>query len=166
VLEARRNQRTVDFVDREVSLRANGRYLDALAAVDNPTEAKRALQRVTTPKQDAAGRRCAGFNPLARGDVALFQSVIDGEHCLKGFTNRDIRAQLQTAPHLRACGRDHRKQSATVSRIFRRCHPRGVIAKIPHTRRRRVIGYGRQVMGASLYLHEHYFPNVYATIAA
>ena len=45
------------FRYREVSLQANGRYLDALAGVDNPTEAKRALERVTTSKQDAAGRR-------------------------------------------------------------------------------------------------------------
>lgn len=154
------------FRYREVSLQANARYLDALAGVDNPTEAKRALERVTTPQHDTAGRRCAGFNPLARADVVLFQSVMDGEHCLKGFTNHDIRVQLQTTPHLRACGHDHRKQSAKVSRIFRRCHAHGLIAKIPHTRRWRVTGYGRQVMGTSLYLHEHHFPNVYATIAA
>jgi len=53
------------FRYREVSLQSNARYLDALAAVEDPTNAKRALQRVTTPKKDAAGRRCAGFNPLA-----------------------------------------------------------------------------------------------------
>ena len=58
---------------REVSLQANARYLDALAAVEDPTNAKRALERVTTPKKDAAGRRCAGFNPLARHDAELFQ---------------------------------------------------------------------------------------------
>jgi hypothetical protein len=47
------------FRYREVSLQANGRYLDALAAVDDPTNAKRDLDRVTTPKKDAAGRRLA-----------------------------------------------------------------------------------------------------------
>jgi len=154
------------FRYREVSLQANARDLDALAGVDNPTEVKCALKRVTTPKQDAAGRRCTAFNPLAHQDVQLFQSVMDGEHCLKGFTNRDIRARLQITPHLRACGRDLRKQSAKVSRVFRRCHAHGLIAKIPHTRRWRVTSYGRQVMGTSRYLHEHHFPNVYAKIAA
>ena len=54
------------FRYREVSLQANGRYLDALAVVDDPTQAKRDLDRVTTPKKDAAGRGCSGFNPLAR----------------------------------------------------------------------------------------------------
>jgi hypothetical protein len=121
---------------------------------------------VTTPQKDATGRRCSSFSSLACPDAQLFQSLIAWEHGLCGFTNRDIRAQLQTTPHLRACGHDHRKQSAKISRIFRRCHAHGLIAKIPHTRRWRVTGYGRQVMGTSLYLHEHHFPNVYATIAA
>jgi hypothetical protein len=154
------------FRYREVSLQANGRYLDALAGVDNPTDAKRALERVTTPKQDAAGRRCAGFNPMASQDAELFESVMDGEHCLKGFNNRDIRAQLQSKHHLRTCGQDARKQSAKISRTFRRFHAHGLIAKIPHTRRWRVTGYGRQVMGASLYMREHHFPNAYAKVAA
>ena len=57
------------FRYREVSLQANGRYLDALAVVDDPTNAKRDLDRVTTPKKDAAGRGCSGFNPLARHDT-------------------------------------------------------------------------------------------------
>src|SRR3982751_3328965 len=47
------------FRYREVSLQANSRYLDALATVDDPTHAKRALNRLTTPKSDAAGRRCS-----------------------------------------------------------------------------------------------------------
>jgi hypothetical protein len=63
------------FRYREVSLQANSRYLDALALVDDPTQAKRNLDRVTTPKKDAAGRGCAGFNPLARRDAELFQSL-------------------------------------------------------------------------------------------
>lgn len=46
------------FRYREVSLQANARYLEALAAVDDPTNAKRDLDRLTIPKKDAAGRRC------------------------------------------------------------------------------------------------------------
>jgi hypothetical protein len=79
------------FRYREVSLMANSRYLDALAMVDDPTNAKRDLDRVTTRKKDAAGRGCSGFNPVARHDAELFQAVMDADHCLRGFTNRDIR---------------------------------------------------------------------------
>jgi len=50
------------FRYREVSLQANARYLDALAAVDDPTPGKQALQRLTSTKKDAAGRSCPGNN--------------------------------------------------------------------------------------------------------
>ena len=154
------------FRYREVSLQANSRYLNALAAVDNPTHAKRDLDRVSSPKTDAAGRRCAGFNPLARHDAELFHAFMDGEHCLRGFTHRDIRAQLASSIHLRACDHDPKKQSAKLSRTFRRFHAHGLIAKIPRTRRWRVTRYGHQVMATSLYLRDHHFPNAYARSAA
>ena len=151
---------------REVSLHANSRYLDALALVDDPTQAKRNLDRVTTSTKDAAGRRCPGFNPLARLDAELSQSVMAGEHCLKGFSNRDIRDRLTSSSHLRTCDKNPRKQSAKVSRIFRRFRAHGLIAKIPHTRRWRVTRYGRRVMGTALYLRDHQFPRAYSQIAA
>lgn len=154
------------FRYREVSLRANSRYLDALAVVDDPTNAKRDLDRITTRKKDAAGRGCAAFNPLAHHDVELFQAVMDGEHCLRGFTNRDIRTKLQSTPHLRPYGQDPKKASSKVSRIFRRFHAHGLIAKLPRSRRWRVTLYGRRVMGTALYLREHDFARAYATIAA
>jgi hypothetical protein len=103
---------------------------------------------------------------LGRQDAELFQGLMDGEHCLRGFNNRDIRAQLQSKDHSRACGQDARKQSANISRTFRRFHAHGLIAKIPHIRPWRVTGYGRQVMGTSLYLRKHHFANAYAKVAA
>jgi len=54
------------FRYQEVSMLANARYLTSLAVVDDPTEAKHDLDRVTTRKKDAAGRSCSGFNPLTR----------------------------------------------------------------------------------------------------
>jgi hypothetical protein len=157
------------FRYREVSLQANARYLDALAAVD-PTKGKQALQRLTTTKRDAAGRPSSpwgpGFNPMAQLDADLFKSLLDGEHSLRGFTNRDIRSRLTTTRWLRSCSDDPKKASAKVSRCFRRLHAHGLIAKIPRTRRWRVTAYGCQAMGTSLYLRERHFPNVYATAAA
>ena len=154
------------FRYREVSLQANARYLDAPAAVDDPTKGKQALQRLTTAKKDAANRSCPGFNPLAQLDADLFKSLMDGEHSLRGFTNRDIRSQLAKTRSLRWCADDPKKASAKLGRCFRRLHAHGLIAKIPRTRRWRVTAYGHQAMGTSLYLREHHFPNVYATAAA
>ena len=85
-----------------------------------------------------------------------------GEHCLHGFSNRDIRARLTSTQFLRSCAVDPKKASAKVGRCFRRLHAHGLIAKIPRTRRWRVTNYGRKVMGTTMYLREHHFPNVYS----
>jgi hypothetical protein len=154
------------FRYQQVSFQANSRYLQALAVVVDPTQAKRDLDRMTTRKKDTAGRGCSGFNPLARRDAELFQSVMDGDHCLRGFANKDIRARLASTPHLRPCGKDSKKQSAKISRILRRFRAHGLIAKIPRTRRWRVTVYGRRVMGTALYLRHHDFPRQYSQPAA
>ena len=112
-------------------MQANARYLDALAAVDDPTQGKQALQRLTSAKKDAAGRSCPGFNPLAQQDTTLFKSLMAGEHCLHGFTNRDIRSQLASTRLLRSCADDPKKASAKVSRCFRRLHAHGLIGVVP-----------------------------------
>lgn len=154
------------FRYREVSALANARYLNALAAVEDPTQAKRDLDRITTKKKDAAGRSCPGFNPLARSDAELFRALANGEHCLRGFTNRDIRNKLQSTPHLKHFAGNLRKQSAKVSRIFRKFHAHGLIAKIPRTRRWKVTRYGYRAMGTSLYLRDVDFTRAYAPRAA
>jgi hypothetical protein len=46
-----RGELCVQFRYREVSLQANARYLDALAVVDDPTQGKQALQRLTITKK-------------------------------------------------------------------------------------------------------------------
>ncbi|MBI4475130.1 MAG: hypothetical protein HY646_20860 [Acidobacteria bacterium] len=68
---------------REVSLAANGRYLDALAEVDDPTDAIQTLDPLTTRKQVAPKRTVKAFNPLARDDHQLFQVLSGGEHCAR-----------------------------------------------------------------------------------
>jgi hypothetical protein len=87
-----------------------------------------------------------------------------GEHCLHGFTNRDIRSQLSGTRWLSACADDPKKASAKVARCVRRLHAHGLIAKIPRTRRWRVTDYGRKVMGTTMYLREHHSPNAYAGV--
>jgi hypothetical protein len=46
-----------------------------------------------------------------------------GEHCLHGFTNRDMREQLTSTRLLRSCADDPKKASAKVTRCFRGCTP-------------------------------------------
>jgi hypothetical protein len=145
------------FRYREVSLLANCRYLNALAEVENPTEAVRTLDRITSRKQVAPKRTVKAFNPLAREDSRLFRALLDGEHTVQGFSNLDIRRKLQDSTHLKGIA-DPGRQSAKVTRIFNRCHAHGLIAKIPRSRRWKLTSHGRMAMASSLQLRDIQFP--------
>ena len=77
---------------------ANCRYLDALAEVDDPTDAIQTLDRITTRKHVAPNRTVKAFNPVARDDHQLFQVLLNGQLCVRGFSNPDIRDKLQDSP--------------------------------------------------------------------
>ena len=49
--------------------------------------------------------------------------------------------------------RQRRRQSAYVSRLLKRLHVHGFIAKIPRSRRWRITSRGQQVLGAALEFH-------------
>src|SRR5207244_1768384 len=102
------------FPYRDVSLAANSRYLTALAEVDNPTDAIRTLDRITTRKQIAPRRTAKAFNPVARDEAQIFRALLGGQHMIRGFSNPDIRQLLQESPHLKDIS-DPRRQSAKAT---------------------------------------------------
>ena len=67
---------------------------------------------------------------MAQLDADLFKSLLDGEHSLRGFTNRDIRSQLTKTRWLRSCADDQKKASAKVGRCFRRLHAHGLDSQV------------------------------------
>ncbi|MGH7164422.1 MAG: hypothetical protein ACREIS_02725, partial [Nitrospiraceae bacterium] len=126
----------VAFLDRieRIGGAANQRYLDALANVEDPSAARRALDRMAQPA-GARPRRHRGFNPADPDDARLFAAVLRGEHLIAGFRNRQVREALFGATADRTLAR---RQAAHVTRLFGRLHAHGYIAKVPHTRRWRV----------------------------
>ena len=141
---------------QEQALACNRRYLDALAVVEDPAPAYQELRQLTEPKV-VAGRSLAGFNPARRDDVRLFAAVLDGDHIARGFRNRDVRAALfgddskSSSPH-----------SAAVGRLLKRLHVRGLVAKIPRTRRWRVTDGGRHLLGLAVQLYRQSWPELAA----
>ena len=134
----------------EVSLAANDRYLDALAAVDDPGKAQQHLQNLgKTVRRN--GRSYRGFNPVSKIDLQLFLSVLRGEHAIMGFRNRDIRVQL--FPNT-INTTTHRRQGSRVSRLLKLLHVHKLIAKIPRSRRWRVTSIGHAIM--SLFIRSHH----------
>jgi hypothetical protein len=138
----------------QVAVAANQRYLAALAVVDDPTPSYHQAERLAQPK-GVQGRSYAGFNPARRQDVQLFQAVLRGEHLLHGFRNADIRRVLYgqakegTAP---------RRHSAAVGRLLKRLQVRGLLAKVPRTRRWRVTDAGQRFLGVLVRLYHDGLP--------
>ena len=58
----------------------------------------------------------------------LFEVLLAGEHALHGFTNRDVRQKLRLTAYPLAPNED--MHPGQVTRLFRRLHAHGLIAKI------------------------------------
>jgi hypothetical protein len=134
------------------ALACNQRYLAALAAVDDPTPGYDDLKKLTEPQRHQ-GRSYAGFNPAREAEVRLFAAVLAGDHIAQGFRNRDIRAALPTE------SRNHplrQRHSAAVGRLLKRLQVRGLVVKVPRSRRWRVTDRGRRVLGDTLQTYRRY----------
>ena len=146
---------------REVALAANERYLDALSVVENSAPAYRRVEKITEPVVKA-GRSYAGFNPASGQDVKLFAAVLDGDHIVRGFRNADIREALHGTT---ADPADRRRQSAAVGRLLKRLHVRGLIRKVPRSRRWHVSPDGHRVLQGILQLYHRGIPAAIGTAA-
>lgn len=147
---------------QQVARAANTRYLEALAVVDHPAPAYREVAKLVEPKV-SNGRRYAGFNPARAADVRLFKAVLHGEHQVRGFRNGDIRLlyfgeSTQRASRLR--------QRAAITRLLKRLHVRGLIAKVPRSRLWHVTAAGHQLMQTVLRLYHDGLPAVAVRVAA
>jgi hypothetical protein len=146
---------------REVALAANERYLEALSVVDNPAPASRQVEQLTEPVV-VGGRSYAGFNPASVTDVKLFGAVLDGNHRVRGFRNADIREALYGGSH---DPQERRCQSAAVGRLLKRWHVRGLIVKVPRSRRWHVSRAGHRVLQAVVQLYHWGIPATFGRAA-
>ena len=141
---------------QRVARAANERYLEALSVVDDPAPAYQQMSHLANSKvaksKSGKPRAYAGFNPARSDHAQLFRALLSGDHLLRGFYNAQIRQALWG----HSLNADQRRREATkVTRLLKRLHVRGLIAKIPHTRRWRVTALGQQVLGALVRLHYH-----------
>lgn len=134
------------------ALACNRRYLEALAAVEDPTPSYDDLKKLTE-RQRHHGRSYAGFNPAREEEARLLAAVLAGDHIAQGFRNRDIRAVLYTE---RVADALRPRQSAAVGRLLKRLQVRGLVAKVPRSRRWRVTEQGRRLMGDALQTYRRY----------
>jgi hypothetical protein len=120
---------------------ATHRYLDFLAAIDDPSTGLRSLERISTPVRHG-DRSYRGFNLFHSADLDLFQTITRGEFAISGFQARTIRACL------------HGVSSPQVSRLLKRLRTHGLIKKIGHRYKYYLTNLGRTVAVAGLKLRE------------
>ena len=145
-------QGVVDLDRRvEISRAAHERYWEALAVVDLPSPAHALLDGVSRPVTKDQ-RPYRALRPVSREEAAVFAAVLQGEFLLKGFTNRDLREQLE--PRKSADPQEHRRASGRTTRRLRLLRAHGLIRKVSGTRYYRVTPKGQQIMTAALRLRD------------
>jgi len=127
----------------ELSQRANGAYLDALAAVDDDTPLSTVFDAVSRPTA-WRGRRVRALRIGDPADIALLKAISRGEFATAGLRNRDLR-RLLFAAKSNASAVETRRLSARVSRLLRLLRAHGVIHKIPRSHRYKLSPKGRQL---------------------
>jgi hypothetical protein len=145
-----------------VARAANDRYLNALAVVDRPQASAKILDRIQQPAR-LGPRRRRGLNLLGRAEQQLFQAVLQGEHHINGFRNRDVQAVL--FPTRARDVAERRRRTAHVSRLLHLLRAHGLIAKVPRAQRYRVTAKGEAVMGAAIYARCKVFPKELQEVA-
>lgn len=131
----------------DVSLAANGRYLQALAVVGEETPSHRILDPVSAPVEKQ-GRRYRALRPVAPAESRLFESILAGEHLLTGFTNRQIQSRFFACPP--RDDKERLRRSAWVSRQLRLLRAHALIQKVPKRRLYRITTRGHTVMTTAL----------------
>lgn len=135
----------------QVSQKANDRYLEALAAAEQPTPLKDLAAPLCTPTKWSGGRARA-INPLGDQDARLLAAVARGEFTLNGFRNRDLRALLfDGEPRDRD---ESRRRGSVVTRKLRLLRAHGLIRKVAGTHRYLLTEKGRAATTALLAARE------------
>jgi hypothetical protein len=139
----------------EVSRQASGRYLEALAVVDDLSVGQRELDRRCAPAP-FQGRNRRALQPLGPADQALFQAALRGEYALRGFRNGELgEVLLGPAPQDPA---ERRRRCGQISRRISLLRAHGLVAKVPRVRRYRVTSRGQRFMATAIHLRCKFFP--------
>ena len=118
---------------------ATHRYLDFLAAIEDPRPGLRAVEKLATPVHEGE-RSYRGFNLFHGPDLDLFRTILRGEFAISGFQARQLRAHLGTL------------SGAQLSRLLKRLRTHGLIKKIGKRYKYYLTTLGRTVAATALKL--------------
>lgn len=131
----------------QVCQKANERYLNALASLDDSTTLEELIDQLSQPRP-WKGKRVRGLRPWESADSRLLAAISRGEFVLNGLRNRHLRPLLFDRPP--DSPRQARQQSAKVSRLLRLLRAHGLLQKVGRTHRYQVTLHGRKALTAIL----------------
>lgn len=120
---------------------ANRRYIEFLAAIDDPTNGIKDIEKIARPVK-ADDRTYRGFNLFLGDDLDLFQVIIRGEFNISGFRNSDLKKLMKN------------KTSQQISALIRRLRKHGLIKKVARNYKYYLTSLGRRVTAVALKLRE------------
>ena len=126
----------------EVSQKANERYLDALAAVDDSTSLQELLHPIEKPVT-WKGKRVRAMHPFDDQDRLLLESISRGEFLINGLRNKDLQPLLYASKAKSV--RESQQRSAAISRKLRMLRAHHLIRKVPGSHRYQVTPTGRHL---------------------
>ena len=131
----------------QVSQKANERYLDALASVEDRATVEQRLAPLTCPTQ-WRGKRVRALRLFDPDETALLRAIQRLEFTLNGLRNRDLQALLfaEAAP----TPQERRQRSSRISYRLRILRAHGLLRKIPHSHRYQLTPTGRAAITALL----------------
>jgi hypothetical protein len=141
----RRMRKGVSDIARRAALSeaSNGRYLEAMAAVESPLtlrELSAGLSKAVVEK----GRRARGLNLLGTQDAQMLAAVGDGKFVVNGLRNKDLQEMLYESPADSEA--EARRRSGRISRQLWLLRAHGIIRKVPKSHRYLVTVTGRQLI--------------------
>jgi hypothetical protein len=129
----------------EVSQKANERYLDALASVDDSTSLGELISRLSQPVV-WNGQRVRAMHPFDEQDRRLLEIISRGEFTINGLRNKDLQPLLYTP--VAKSAPEQRRRSSAISRKLRLLRAHHVIRKVPGTHRYQLTPFGRKIATA------------------
>ena len=129
----------------EVCQKANERYLNALAIVDDSVE----LGELIAPLQKPAswnGKRVRALHPFDDQDRLLLETISRGEFLINGLRNKDLQPLLYATPP--KSDEERRRRSSAISRKLRLLRAHHLIQKVPASHRYQLTARGRQIAAA------------------
>lgn len=127
---------------REVLSASNQRYLKFISSIATPQVGVEQLHRLAETKTEDQHRH-KGFNLFSEEDTFLFRTLLQGEFCISGFTNKQLRTQYLS-----------NKSASQVTRLLKRLRVHGVIKKVGKRYKYYLTDFGRQTAAMALKLRE------------